>query len=346
MAKQGIVSKFFLKKNVNCFRLIFLFLASFHTFTAFANVGQPGIWKTGGGISLLVPEDSLAMDIIAMESEKVDILLYSGFAVVHGQYSLVNMGDSAVEFTMGYPLASLWKNAVYPEGENPFGYSFRVDSLAHFELFVDGKGVQGLNHKGVSDWITWTIRFEPGQRRMIEVTYLTPTESSKVTTMHGVREGNGLMYIFESGAAWKGTIKEARLNIHLQDGLSEEEIIGIRPCGEVYSSQNSGILSLRKQNWEPGLGENFYLIYTKRENKYYSFGEAVEDKKILYQRIREQAQTELPLSHMTKMPCKDILEVDTNALYKDVLIKVFGGLLLVLLLIITLVVFWFKKRSA
>jgi len=71
-----------------------------------ANVGQPGVWHAGGGMNPFIQADSLVNEKITMQSEKITMVIYTGFAILHGQYKLLNNYNEPVSFTMGYPINS------------------------------------------------------------------------------------------------------------------------------------------------------------------------------------------------------------------------------------------------
>ena len=129
--------------------------------------------------------------------------------------------------------------------------------------------------------------------------------------MTGKKESHGLMYIFETGASWKGAIHNADLYVHFKDGLTTEEILGIRPCNGVNLIEKDDVLYFHRSEWEPGRGENFYLIYQSRKNKYYSFKEAVQDRKQLFLIARESSKKEFDTLHKSDFNCTDILSIET-----------------------------------
>ena len=316
-----------------------------------ANIGQPGMWKAGGGgFALNIEADSTALNSISMLSEKVDISLYSGFALVYGRYSMKNTSHDTVSFTMGYPVNGLWRGESRDE---PFGYSFWVDSLSGFQVEIDGKAEEGLvrpwtdnTYKKTGQWVTWKVDFLPMADKEITVSYMVSTEGAFVTNMTGKKEAQGLIYVFETGGPWKGEIVNADLFIHFEDGLSQEDIIGLRPCEEVKVSENVGRLKLEKRNWEPKKGENFYLLYTKRKNKYYPYSQGIEDREELINRARERRKALVGDDLWVRLDCADILEVETTYAFKNVIIIMIAGAFFLFGLILFLITRMIKKRKS
>lgn len=329
-------------------RAVYYMFFMLWTLSLQANIGQPGLWKAGGGISLLIPDDSLASKYIKMTSERVDMFVFTGFGIVNGQYTLTNTTDASISFRIGYPVNALWRGEA---GDEPFGYSFRIDSLAGFEVSIDGSTevlypeiVQfDTEMIDAERWFVWEMQFGPGQTRNIHVTYTTPTASSKVTNFRGQRKASGLMYVFESGAAWKGVIEKAELFVHFSDGLTTEDVIGVRPCDQLRWLKEEDVLYFNKSNWEPQPGENFYLLYQSRKHKYYSYQEANQDKDQLYPAVQKKSREFLQVVENSRFTCQDILDVDSKLLYTPLVFTILGGSLLLLILLIFIIVKLIKK---
>ncbi|MDF1697561.1 MAG: hypothetical protein P1U56_17080 [Saprospiraceae bacterium] len=322
-------------------KIFFLSCSFFYALTMNGNVGQPGLWKAGGGISLLLPEDMLASKFISMDSERIDIQVYSGFAVIHGHYTLTNQSNQPISFSIGYPINQLWNRSVI--SESPFGFSILLDSLAGFEVTMDGIASVPNVASNIENWVTWPIQFLPNQMRTVEVTYIAPTQQAKMTNMSGKREDHGLIYVFETGASWKNNIQRAELFIHFLDGLSTEDVTAIRPNKEVKYLPEGDILYFSKQNWKPKAGENFYLMYATRSNKYYSFEEGVEDKEFLFKSIKKIASEEITIQNPEPFESQDILDASTTSYYGKIILFVLGGVLILFGILLTMVILFMKN---
>ena len=309
-----------LPDNASSFRIkiiVFLFIvASFVSTPLVANIGQPGIWKAGGGIQLLIEEDSLASHFISLDSERIDLFIYSGFAVIHGRYTFINSSDSDIKLTMGYPVNSIWNGESDSEA---FGFSFLLDSLTSFELSRDGIQLEVdlesfKSHSKTLDeasWYTWPTYLRARDTIQFEVVYLTPTNRAMISNMTGVAESHGVMYIFETGATWNQPISDVDLYVHFMDGLTSQDVLGIRPCNNVQLIEKQDILYFNKSDWKPKAGENFYLTYASRKNKYYSYKEAVEDKNQLFSNAKKLAVNDIDISEVISFNCKDVLKIKT-----------------------------------
>lgn len=316
-----------------------------------ANIGQPGVWQAGGGgFALNIEADSIALNSISMLSERVDISLYSGFALVYGRYSMKNTSQDTLSFTMGYPVNGLWRGESQDE---PFGYSFWVDSLAGFQVEIDGKAEEGLvrpwtdnTYNKTGQWVTWEVDFLPMEAKEITISYMVSTEGAFVTNMSGKKEAQGLIYVFDTGGPWKGEIGKAELYIHFEDGLSQEDLIGLRPCNEMQLAEAEGKLKLEKTNWEPQKGENFYLLYTKRKNKYYPYSQGIEDREELINRARERRKELIGDDFWVRLDCADILEVETTYAFKNVISIMIAGAFFLFGLILFLIARMIKKRKS
>ena len=315
--------------------VLFLFYAIlFPASSLLANIGQPGMWKAGGGMSLFVEKDSTASKFIALHSERIDLFIYSGFAIVHGHYTFLNTSESGIDLTMGYPVNSIWNGESTSE---PFGYSFILDSLASFEVYAGGLPVKtkfkstfkSKNDLDQNAWYVWSTYFRGRDTLQFDVIYLTPTQHANITNMTGKKEAHGLMYIFESGSTWKESIGEVNLYVHFEDGLSSGEVLGIRPCNEVKLIQKDDILYFHKSGWNPQNGENYYMIYKSRMNKYYSYAEAVQDKKQLFFDAREYSKKEFDTSLISDFGCSDILTIKTQTPMAGIVTYMIGAGLII-----------------
>ena len=87
-------------------RIFYFFAILFSTLFLSSNSAQPRVWNAGGtgSFTLLYPQDTIAYKKIQMQSEKIYMQLYKGFATVKGTYFFKNTSIDTLKIKVGYPI--------------------------------------------------------------------------------------------------------------------------------------------------------------------------------------------------------------------------------------------------
>lgn len=266
-----------------------------------ANIAQPGIYSAGGGsvFTLLFPEDSTAFDKVSMDGEQVSILMYPGFAVVRGEYTLRNLTDSSLTFHLGYPvnhiveseashmdMASVWFPDFYGVTvyEDGIQQSVRLDSSLRYDL------ASGYDYL---DWYVWETTFEPGEEQMIIVYFLANTNEASVLQGYDKNRDQIFMYLLESGAVWRGPIGEGEIRISGRNGaiLSQQERIATRLPVRYHTESQS--LIVRFQNLHPTPVHNVILRGAESIESF-DFQSIAQNPSSYYQEADRYSKLEIP----------------------------------------------------
>ena len=77
---------------------VVLFFLICSTSKIFANAAAPGFYNNGGSSDFIpfFASDSSYLDKIQMQSEQITVLLYPNFAVVRGEYNMLNLSNKEI----------------------------------------------------------------------------------------------------------------------------------------------------------------------------------------------------------------------------------------------------------
>jgi hypothetical protein len=240
-----------------------------------ANAAAPGFYNNGGS-SDFIPfffSDSQYLDKIQMQSEQITVLLYPNFAVVRGEYNMLNLSDKEIIFNTGYPI-----NASY---ENELVSRVSFEDIYGLKVFVDGKDVPNEKLKAgdssysfdekkrnlYNNWYVWKSEFKPGAITKIKVYFIVNTSNSILRKGYSRDNDNGFVYILESGKAWAKNIESGRINIQLMDGVTAKDIMGVSPNTKFKINDEGNSLIYDFKNLEPTPKDNVLIRYKSEKNK-------------------------------------------------------------------------------
>lgn len=259
-----------LKMKIKFFPINLLFLLL--SVSALANIAQPGIRNAGGsaGLTLLFPEDSLAMKKVQMQKEYISIQLYKGFAVVKGQYWMKNTSTDSIFMKTGYPL-----NANYESIKNnsdlteiSFGeiYGLKViindADIPFSKKAMAGKITNVYSYSADTiDWFIWNTVFPPNELTKVELYFLVNTNESSIREGYDGQNYNAFIYVLETGSSWLQPIVEGNIQIQLMDEIELKEIKGASPDSIFYYHAKQKTLYYTFQNLSPTNKNNIIITY-------------------------------------------------------------------------------------
>lgn len=214
-------------------------------------------------------------EFIAMVSETVIVdidfgALYSSKSVnVDAVFNFYNTSDKSVDVLMGFPFNwpheegtdNIQSNEELGAAWDTVNIKF-LDQL-NFKSFVDGKIVNVAKKKVIEPktdtlkWglFTWTVNFEPKQKRRLISRY--ETDLSYGGWSNG-EERRSFSYIVSTGALWKDSIGSALIKVNiigerfLDEELLEFAGITIMPNGFKISNEgNNSAIKWEFKDWEP-----------------------------------------------------------------------------------------------
>ena len=255
--------------------LLILFISSF-AIQLFANVAQPGVRNAGGmgDFTLLFPDDSLGYKKIQMQKERISIQLYRGFAVVKGEYWMLNTTDEMISIRAGYPL-----NASYNTRKNSSDLTqVQFDKLYQIKVLIDGQlteirqspiesnqpNLDSYSNADEDNWYVWTTEFKPGDLTKIEVYFIVNTNDANVSLGYSKEYYNAFMYVLETGASWKPPIGEGTVMIQLMDGLKQQDIEGASPDSIFGFDVANQTLLYQFTDLEPTFENNIVITYSEK----------------------------------------------------------------------------------
>jgi hypothetical protein len=157
--------------------------------------------------------------MVAMTAEAVTVTLTPKEAFVSAVFDLSNTGDDE-QLVVGFPEAA--------PGGRP------TVRLLDFRASVDGKEVRHTAHlpgteaggdEALRGWITWPMEFPAGCQRKVEVSYRVPYQTRYVPTLLGDRD---FTYVLVTGAAWRGSIGKALIEVQCTKGLTPDHLGDIK----------------------------------------------------------------------------------------------------------------------
>jgi Domain of unknown function (DUF4424) len=206
------------------------------TSSLFANGGGylQGIKSTG-------PFRPVNVESVEMVSEKLDIELKQGAALISITYQLHNPGK-AVKVEMGFP-CSVAVKMEYNDGK-----AAPVESLPQlegFSLTADGKAVESKlveDHATlpagkeqetalgvITGWQVVKLQFAAGQTRTVSVSYRNPYfRDVSYMSRKTDKSAPAMRYLFSAAALWKGVIKSGEVTVRAT-GIKPDDVILSHP---------------------------------------------------------------------------------------------------------------------
>lgn len=336
--------------------LLIIILQS-HTPDSNANVAQPGLWNAGGmgNFSLLYPEDSLSYKKIQMIDEKISIQLYKGFAVVKGVYKMFNDTKDTVKIKAGYPLNGSYNGETNNNKraeirfDSLYGLDVKINNLSAEILSEPADGSQGYSYN--NNWYVWQNVFNPEDTTIISVYFIVNTNNTSIRQGYSKDYFNGFIYILETGSTWKQPILNGEIRIQTMNGLTTEEIKGIKPDSvfrvKIINTGKTDILQYKFENLSPVNADNIIITYSgKIEN--FNFDEILSGKEIFYNDIDAFSETEVNSSGLTFKRFDNPYEVVSEDWGSKLLILGIVGIpvliIIVLIILFLLFLIWFIKR--
>lgn len=237
--------------------------------------------NTGGGqtIEPINRNDQRAIEQIQMVSEVVKINLYPGFAVVKGEYHMLNTADRPVKLQVGYPpngsfFPSSTDTRITFGDTNPPQINNKkviapfsgVDQLkvlaAGQEIATSTKIITNNSHQSV--WGVWDLEFVPGKETVVTVYYMVNTKGRISQGYSGSKNAQLLTYVLESGQIWRDRIQQGTILISLKGDLNSNDIWGVLPSKTLQIDKAAKYLVYRFANLEPTADSNIVINYSDK----------------------------------------------------------------------------------
>lgn len=189
---------------------------------------------------------------IEMTAEVVTITLGSEEARVKAVFSLKNTGKEGEKLEVGFPTAVMpGEYSVSREKVDVKRWGDAV--IRDFKASVDGKEVKAeAKHANqtkeyyVRGWLCWTMEFDAGQARTVEVSYRFATRDDNYTTSSPLRNRQAT-YILKTGAGWKNAIGSAKVILEFGE-ITDRHLIKAAP---EPTSKEAGSWTWQWKDWEP-----------------------------------------------------------------------------------------------
>ncbi|MCB0727770.1 MAG: hypothetical protein KDD00_09925 [Ignavibacteriae bacterium] len=338
--------------------VIFLTIIFLQLFSAEgkSNVAQPGLWNAGGmgNFSLLYPEDSLAYKKIQMVDEKISVQLYKGYAVIKGVYQMFNDTEDTIKLKTGYPLNGFFDG----ETGNNKKVEIRFDSLFGLAVKINSQPAEIIaepsdDNGGYSDndnWYVWQNIFTPGDTTVITVYFIVNTNNTIIRQGYAKDRFNGFIYILESGSTWKQPIINGEIRIQTMDGITSEEIKGIKPDSvfKINSVETGNILQYKFENLSPVKADNIIITYSENSEEF-NFENILNEKEKLYSSIDKFSELDIKSSGLVNKKFEDPFEVVSEDWGSKLMILGIIGIpvLIIITVVILIIIFliWLFRRS-
>lgn len=323
-------------------------LLLFSSLGLLGNVAMPGFYASGaeGAFQLHFAQDSVYLEQIQMVSERVDIALYPGYAVVRGSYQFRNLSERPISLHTGYPIDAYTPNLHLGAKQN---VHVQLGALHQFRVLVNGTPAPQMKPSPEQgNWHLWRTEFHADTITEVTVYFIINTNAASALKGYDKEYSNGLVYLLESGKHWAGVIEQGDFLIHLRDELREQDITGILPSEGWRFSPQKRVLLFTAKNFEPEPENNLVLRYGKRLKEFDLSRQALSRADDLYQELDELAS--LPVKSLTLLPFKPTRNLFDVSVFPGTRFYIWatllGGIILGVLVIWGLwkLVFWIVRR--
>lgn len=251
---------------------------------AYPNAAMPGFWNVGTGqvFTPFFKEEEKYSEKIKMNSEVVKVLLYKGFAIVKGEYNMINLSNKDIKIHVGYPDHGVFRN------EKVRNIIF--NKLDNLEVKVNGVNKKisfSESNEDLSNgkWFIWENNFKANKETKIEVYYMIDTHFSFLRSGYNSESGNGFSYIIESGKIWSDKIGKGNILIKLQEDLSYNNILGVLPEKLLSFYKDANIIEYSFSNLEPTDKDNIVIRYENLTPKEFDYNKIKFSYKNYYKEI-------------------------------------------------------------
>lgn len=262
--------------------------------------------NTGGGqtIEPVNKKDQRVIEQIQMVSEIVKVNLYPGFAVVKGEYHMLNTANRPVKIQVGYPpnrsfFRSSTDTRITFGDINPPQISNKkaispfsgVDQLkvlvADQEIATSNKVITNNSNKSV--WGVWDLEFVPGQETVVTVYYMVSTKGYIHEGYFGSKKAQLFTYVLESGQIWRDLIKQGTILISLKGDLGSNDIWGVLPSKALQIDKAAKYLVYRFADLEPTINNNIVINYNDKLPAQFDYKREKAKSAEYYQQIDQVA---------------------------------------------------------
>jgi hypothetical protein len=281
---------------------------------AHSNMAAPYI-NTGGSqtIEPFNKADKKSIDQIQMVSEVVKVNLYPGFAVVKGEYHMLNTADRPIKIQVGYPpnrsferklngdsmetrirfgsddkpRTYIVENGIRKTDETKVTPFSGVDQL---KVLVADKEIETktkviTNQDRLASWGVWDLEFLPRQETVVIVYYMVNTKGHISQGYSGSKDARLFTYVLESGQIWRDRIKQGSIFIKLNGGLDSNDIWGVLPSKTLQINQTAKYLIYQFTDLEPTVDDNIVINYNDKLPAGFDYQQEQAKSKGYYQQI-------------------------------------------------------------
>jgi hypothetical protein len=296
-----------LMKKIKTISLGFIF-SFFWVTNLLGNIAMPGFWNVGGNGSFIpfFQEDDIHVGKVQMQKELITIQLYKGFAVVKGEYEMLNLTNEQISMHLGYPINGTLHPKYIPSVlfDDIYGLKVLVEGreMKHQRLSSDTLATTSkpsfLNLENPTNWYVWQNTFAPQTITKITVYFMVYTNAASILEGYTKNHNNGFTYILESGKVWANKIEKGRIFIQLMDKLSDKEVMGIAPIGKFLLNVSKNQILYDFKNLEPDSSSNVVLRYGEQDRTFdfKAFEALLPKAKTYYQAIDKINTAKISLS--------------------------------------------------
>jgi hypothetical protein len=272
--------------------------------SAQGNMSAPYL-NTGGGqtIEPFNKADKWSISQIQMVSEVVKVNLYPGFAVVKGEYHMLNTADRPIKMQVGYPPNRSFEKKFSSGMETRISFGdtrpFQVTNSAEITPFtgvdqlkvlIAGKKIETktksiINKGSLAAWGVWDLELLPGQETMVMVYYMVNTKGRISQGYSGSKNASLFTYVLESGQLWRDRIKQGTIFIDLKGDLNSNDIWGVLPYKTLQIDKAAKYLVYKFVDLEPTVDNNIVINYNDKLPTKFNYGQEQAKSTEYYQQI-------------------------------------------------------------
>ena len=256
---------------------------------------------------------------------------------------MYNDTKDTIKIKTGYPL-----NGNFNSNTNGnHKAEIRFDSLYGLDVKIDSIPAKIISEpadsKDVSlkndNWYVWQNVFAPGDTTIITVYFIVSTNNSSVRKGYTKDKLNGFIYVLETGATWKQPIIRGEIRINTEDGITLEDIKGLKPESVFKTDEKRNLLQYKFSNLTPSNPDNIILTYSD-VNEDFNFSKILEQKSELYKSIDEFSRMEISYERLNEKKFDSPFEVKSTDWWSMLFIASLIGIpVLIIIIIIVIIIF-------
>lgn len=194
--------------------LVPVLLAAACTLSISPALANGGGWSSGVRSGAILPFDMEDISSVAMETEDLDIDLWTSGAEIRVAYRLRNTTDKPVRVRFGFPIESTYRNAVTKYSVSARGEQLSFEEMTQPQSVEEKQQQETLDGEPLPEtiqgWMVSELQFAPKEELILRIRCRVPY---LVEHSGDIEQNRKMIYRLSPAAVWHGPIGRGRVTV-------------------------------------------------------------------------------------------------------------------------------------